>query len=61
MNDRSTRDKQMAAYLRSKGIYHGVRQSKTQATHNYPSPLAPAGSAKYHRYMESRQTYRRSR
>ena len=54
--NRSTKDKQMAAALKSKGIYHGMRPSVTLAP---PVPrMSDVGSACYRRYLESLRTKR---
>lgn len=48
----SNKDKAMAANLRSKGIYHGVRRTTTHAP---PRPAATdVGSAAYRRRMASK-------
>lgn len=56
-NARSVKDKEMAAALKRRGIYHGVRLTKTNAP---PVPnLSDVGSAAYRRLMkklESRQS-----
>lgn len=44
-------DKEMAAHLRAMGYPHGRRRSTTRATHNYPSPMDPPGTARYQRYL----------
>ena len=54
--DKSTKDKMMAAALKAKGIFHGVRLSKTNAP---PVPkLDDVGTAKYRRYLKSLQEKR---
>ena len=50
---RSAKDKQMAAHLRAQGIYHGKRLTSTLATHNYPRPGDPLGSARFKRRKRS--------
>lgn len=48
------KDKEMAAHLRATGYPHGRRRSTTHATHNYPHPTDPAGTARYHRYLTTK-------
>lgn len=49
--DRSTKDKEMAADLKKRGIFHGMRPHKTNAD---PMPrMGDVGTARYRRYMES--------
>lgn len=46
-NDRSTKDKEMAAHLKKRGIFHGIRQTHTRCE---PRPnLSDVGSAAYRR------------
>ena len=47
--DRSTKDKEMAAALKRRGIFHGVRLTKTNAP-PVPNPK-DVGSAAYRRLM----------
>lgn len=53
MSDRSNKDKEMAADLRRRGIFHGMRPHKTLA--DPMSYLKPdlVGTARYRRYLES--------
>ena len=51
----ANRDKEMAAYLRSKGIFHGCRISFTAATHNYPRANDAPGSARMQRSSAQRR------
>lgn len=50
----SDSDKRMSAYLRSKGIYHGKRQTSTTAPP--VPPMGEAGSAAYRRLMKKRSS-----
>lgn len=51
-NVRANRDKEMAADLRRRGIYHGMHQTKTNAP-PIP-PLSDMGSAAYRRLTQNR-------
>lgn len=53
MGATSIRDKEMAADLRKRGIYHGKRITSGPPAHNYPRVSDPAGSACYRRYLET--------
>lgn len=50
--DKSAKDKQMAADLRSRGIFHGVRRTHTLAPP--VPPIGEAGSAAYRRLMRNK-------
>lgn len=46
-NDRSTKDKEMAAHLKKMGIFHGIRRTHTRCE---PIPsMRDVGSAAYRR------------
>ena len=53
MSDRSQKDKQMAANLKAKGIYHGKRMGSGTLCPPIP-PLGEPGSAAYRRLMRKR-------
>lgn len=51
-NARSVKDKEMAAALKRRGIFHGMHQTKTNAP---PVPnMKDVGSAAYRRLMKKR-------
>lgn len=50
--DRSRKDKEMAAHLRRRGIFHGVRQSKTLADPMQYLKPDLVGTARYRRWLQ---------
>lgn len=52
-NDRSAKDKQMAAHLKARGIHHGKRQGPGTLCPPVP-PIGEAGSAAYRRLQRKK-------